>query len=321
VSRDSWLGIELRHFAALAAVAHERSFRRGADRLGYVQSAISRQIAFLEHLTGERLIERSQGPKPVELTEAGELLLSHAKDILASIEAAKADIGDLQGGRSGDVRVGFFPGVPTRILAPALVAFGKRQPGVRVAAREAPTDGPLLDLVRKGSIDLAFAYLPLEPGPFAVCELLHVPWVLVVPAGAEIASSSRTPTAAEIGRLPLIVPETTHAAPWLQGDFGAELGDPRIVFRSDSTQTVQALAGAGLGAAIVPRLAVSEDDPRTAVIDLSERLAPACIGGVWLRDREIGGALGQFLDLLLQVCAILERQQAKPPALTNQLAA
>ena len=69
----------------------------------------------------------------------------------------------------------------------------------------------------------------------------------------------------------------------------------------------------------MPRLAVSEDDPRTVVIDLSERLAPACIGGVWLRDREIGGALGQFLDLLLQVCAILERQQGK--ALTGQLAA
>jgi DNA-binding transcriptional LysR family regulator len=311
MSRDSWLGIELRHFAALAAVADERSFRRGADRLGYVQSAVSRQIAFLEQMTGERLIERSQGPKPVELTEAGGLLLSHANDILASIQAAKADIGDLQGGRSGDVRVGFFPGVPTRILAPALVAFAKRQPGVRVVAREAVTDAPLLDLVRKASIDLAFAYLPLEPSPFASCELLHVPWVLVVPAGAEIAKSSRTPTAAEIGRLPLIAPESEHGAPWMRGEFGSELGNPDIVFRSDSTQTVQALAGAGLGVAIVPRLAVHEDDPRTVVIDLSERLAPACIGGVWQQDRELGGALGQFLDLLLQVCAILERQQGK----------
>jgi DNA-binding transcriptional LysR family regulator len=94
LSRDRWLGIELRHFAALAAVADERSFRRAADRLGYEQSAISRQIAYLEQLTGERLIERSQGPKPVELTEAGELLLSHANEILATIEAAKAAIVD-----------------------------------------------------------------------------------------------------------------------------------------------------------------------------------------------------------------------------------
>ena len=313
MGRDRWLGIELRHFAALAAVADERSFRRAADRLGYVQSAISRQIAYLEHLTGERLIERSQGPKPVELTEAGELLLSHANDILATIEAAKVDIGDLQGGRSGDVRVGFFAGVPTRILAPALVAFAKRHPGVRVASREAATDGPLLDLVRKGSIDIALANLPVEPGPFAVCQLLSVPWALLVPVGAEIARSSRPPTLREIGRLPLIGPQSRRLDPWMVGPEAAELGEPRIVFRSDSAQTVQALVGAGVGAAVVPSLAVQEGDPRTTVIDLSELLTPARIGAVSLREREPAGAAGQFVDLLLQVCAILERRHAPAP--------
>ena len=313
MSRDSWLGIELRHFAALAAVADERSFRRAADRLGYVQSAISRQIAYLEQLTGERLIERSQGPKPVQLTEAGELLLNHANDILATIEAAKADIGDLQGGRTGDVRVGFFAGVPTRILAPALVAFGRRHPGVRVASRETVTDTPLLDMVRKGSIDLALAHLPIEPGPFEVCQLLSVPWVLMVPAGAQIARSATPPTLAEIGRLPLIAPQSRRVDTWMVGPPAAELGEPRIVFRSDSPQTVQALVGAGFGAAIVPRLAVLEGDARISVIDLSEVLAPASIGAVWLRENEPSGAVAQFLDLLLQICAILERKHAPTP--------
>lgn len=318
MSRDSWLGIELRHFAALAAVADERSFRRAADRLGYVQSAISRQIAFLEQLTGERLIERSQGPKPVQLTEAGELLLSHANDILATIEAAKADIGDLQGGRTGDVRVGFFAGAPTRILAPALVAFGRRHPGVRVASREAVTDTPLLDMVRKGSIDLALAHLPIEPGPFEVCQLLSAPWVLMVPAGAQIARSAHPPTLAEIGRLPLIAAQSRRVDPWMVGPAAAELGEPRIVFRSDSPQTVQALVGAGVGAAIVPWLAVLEGDARITSIDLSDVLSPASIGAVWLRDNEPSGAVGQFLELLLQICAILERKHAPPePALAG----
>jgi DNA-binding transcriptional LysR family regulator len=313
VIRDRWLGIELRHFAALAAVADERSFRRAADRLGYVQSAISRQIAYLEQLTGERLIERSQGPKPVELTEAGELLMIHANEILASIEAAKADIGDLQGGRSGDVRVGFSPGMPTRILAPALVAFGKRHPGARVAAREAVTDGPLFGLLRKGSIDLVLAQLPVDPGPFAVCQLLCVPWVLIVPVGAEIARSGRTPTLAQIGRLPLIASQSRRADGWMDGPARGELGDPQIVFRSDSVQTIQSLAGAGLGAAVVPGLSVHEGDPRTTVIDLSELLPPARLGVVWLRDHELGRATQQFLDLLLQVCTVFERRRT--PAL------
>jgi DNA-binding transcriptional LysR family regulator len=281
--------------------------------LGYVQSAISRQIAYLEQLTGERLIERSQGPKPVQLTEAGELLLSHANDILGTIEAAKADIGDLQGGRTGDVRIGFFAGVPTRILAPALVAFGRRHPGVRVASRETVTDTPLLDMVRKGSIDLALAHLPIEPGPFEVCQLLSVPWVLMVPAGAQIARSAHPPTLAEIGRLPLIAPQSRRVDPWMVGPAAVELGEPRIVFRSDSPQTVQALVGAGVGAAIVPRLAATEGDGRITTIDLSEVLGPCQIGAVWLRENEPTGAVAQFLELLLQICAILERKHPPTP--------
>ena len=211
--RDSWLGIEIRHFAALAAVASEHSFRGAAERLGYVQSAISRQIAYLEHATGSRLIERSQGPGPVRLTEAGELLLAHAGAILGSLDAAQDDLAKVQIAPVDEVRVGFFPGVATRILPAALVAFGRRRPDVRVVARESGTDKPLYDLLRRGSIDLAFAHLPAQEAPFESCELLEVPWALVVPAGSELAEREAPPTLEEIARLPLIG-SSSDSAPW-----------------------------------------------------------------------------------------------------------
>ena len=72
---DWWVSVELRHLVALDAVAREGSFRRAAERLGYVQSAISHQIAALETLVGQRLIDRSRGTRPLMLTPAGELLL------------------------------------------------------------------------------------------------------------------------------------------------------------------------------------------------------------------------------------------------------
>src|SRR4051812_25396858 len=98
---DKWHGVELRHLAALRAIADEGSFGRAATRLGYTQSAVSQQIATLERSVGERLLERPGGPRPVSLTQAGSVLLRHAEAIVARLDSARADIEALRAGESG----------------------------------------------------------------------------------------------------------------------------------------------------------------------------------------------------------------------------
>jgi molybdate transport repressor ModE-like protein len=95
--RDRWLGVELRHLAALSAIAGEGSVRGAADELGYAQSSVSEQLATLEHVVGARLVERSPGTRPLSLTPAGELLVRHADDILARLAVARAEFGRLIG--------------------------------------------------------------------------------------------------------------------------------------------------------------------------------------------------------------------------------
>ena len=137
---DRWLGVELRHLIALEAVAREGSFGRAAISLGYTQSAVSQQIATLERIVGERLLERPGGPRPVSLTEAGELLLRHAEAIVARLAAAQADLAALSDGAAGRLRVGIYQSVGERVLPELMRRFRASWPRVEIRLSESASD-------------------------------------------------------------------------------------------------------------------------------------------------------------------------------------
>jgi DNA-binding transcriptional LysR family regulator len=110
IPSNQWAGLELRHLITLETVARERSFRKAARCLNYTQSGISQQVAALERIVGERLLERPGGSKPVSLTPAGEILLRHAEAIFLQVSAAQADIDGLEPA-SGVLHVGAFSGL------------------------------------------------------------------------------------------------------------------------------------------------------------------------------------------------------------------
>ena len=191
---DRWLGLDLRHLVALKTIADEGSFGRAAERLGYTQSAISQQIATLERIVGLRLIERPGGPRPISLTEAGQILLRHADAIQARLLAAKADMAALEAGDAGRLRVGTFQSVGAKIIPRLLRRFSESHPHVEVVLRESQDEGELLEMIERGDLDLTFWTLPVVPGPYETVELLRDPYVLVVPAGSPLASLKRPPT-------------------------------------------------------------------------------------------------------------------------------
>src|SRR5919202_6379499 len=155
-STDRWLGVELRHLAALEALAEEGSFGRAAQRLGYTQSAISQQIATLERVVGERLVERPGGPRPVTLTEAGRLLLRHAESIMARLKAAQADLAALSAGSAGTLRVGTFQSVGAKVLPTVMRRYREGWPDVEIELHESHSDLELASMVERGDLDLSF---------------------------------------------------------------------------------------------------------------------------------------------------------------------
>jgi molybdate transport repressor ModE-like protein len=287
---DPWLGVELRHLAALEAIAEHGSFGRAAAALGYTQSAVSQQLATLERLVGERLVERPGGPRPVELTEAGRLLLRHAEAIVARLQAARADMEALRAGEAGTLRVGAFQSAGARILPELLRRYTAAWPRVEVRLEEAEDDS-LLSQIEHGDLDLAFVMLPVEDAALETVELVR---------------AATPPTFREIGAMPLIGYRTCLGGQQVEERLRAAGVAPRMAFRSDDNLTLQAMVATGIGIALVPRLTVNEADDRIAVIELGDRVPPRLIGLAWHRDRYRSPAALAFVDAARELCSELQ---------------
>ncbi|HEY3921775.1 MAG TPA: LysR family transcriptional regulator [Gaiellaceae bacterium] len=299
---DRWLGVELRHLAALQAVAGEGTFGRAAERLGYTQSAVSQQIQTLERIVGEPLFERPGGPRPVSLTEAGRVLLGHADSIVARLQAAQADLATLSSGESGSLHVGTFQSVGAKVLPEVIRRFRKAWPAVQIELRESHSDFDLSDAVERGELDLAFVQLPLDDNPsLETIELLRDEYVLVTACDSPYAANGKRPSLRDIAEQPLIGARTCRATELLVDQLRATGTEPRFVFRSDENGVIQGLVGTGIGIAVVPRLAVDENDASVRIVELGPKIAPRIIGIAQHRDRYHSAAARGFVATALEV--------------------
>ena len=289
----------MRHLAALDAVASTGSFARAALQLGYTQSAISLQIAALERAAGTPLLERPGGRRPVVPTDAGERILRHAIRLTAQLQAAEADLTALAEGTAQTLRVGTFQSVSIRILPDAVRRLMELRPGIEVRLQEASYEDELLALVERGRLDFAFALVPPK-GPFEHVEVVRDPYVFLIQAGSALAERGSAPTLAEIGRLPLIAySRSTYGIEALLRSRGIE---PHVVFRSDESGAVQRMVAAGIGSALIPRLAIDASIGGVVALDASRRVPARQIGLVWHRDATLPEAAQDFIAAVRARC-------------------
>ena len=306
--------LSLRQLLSFRAVADEGTFHGAADSLDYTQSAVSQHVMALEAALGVRLFDRSRGRRTVELTEAGALLLKHVVTITDRLQAARADLLAYAAGETGMLRVGVYQSVGTRILPAIIGRFGEAWPNVEVRLSEANSDQGPLDLISSGALDLAFGVLPIPDGPFEAVELLSDPFVLVTAAGSPLAGTLGTPTIQLIGAQRLIGFRSCRSTRWVEEHLRSQGEEPNFVFRSEDNGTVQAMAGAGLGTALVPLLAVDISDP--SIVVLPTDLPPRRIALLWHRDRYRSPAARAFVDIALDVSRRLaaELESRRPDA-------
>jgi DNA-binding transcriptional LysR family regulator len=298
----AWAGLEMRHLLALVAVVKTGTFSGAAEQLGYTQSAVSQQVATLERMVGTPLFERPGGPRPVRLTTAGEILLTHARAVLARVNSAATDLRALALGEQGELRVGTLPSVGTKILPRLLANFRAEWPGIEIVLRESRDCTELIHAVETADIDVTFVDIgPYETGSLEVHALLDDPMVFLAPAGAPEAGQ-RAVSIADIAHLPMIGTRNVGCRQIIDDAFRQAPVSPTYVFRSDDNPTIQGLIGSGLAYAVLPLLTVDENDPNVALIPIRPEPSPRRLGIAWHPERRPPPALFPFVEAAAEIC-------------------
>jgi DNA-binding transcriptional LysR family regulator len=299
----------------LKEVAYRGSFSAAADALSYTQSAISQQVATLEGEAGMALLERH--PRGVSLTAAGQTLVGHAEGILARLEAAEAALAAIAGLRGGRLRVASFPTAGATLMPLAIATFRSSYPDVELTLAEGEPE-EMAQRLRAGELDLALLFefageSPLGEGVARV-ELLEDPMSLALPrehplAGKErirleqlaedawVQTSRSSPCARHVVR-------SCHAAGF----------EPNVTFESDDYQTVQGLVAAGVGVALIPRLALSVVREDIVIRALSPAPPIRQVIAATPAGARLVPAAPAMLGILEQAARRLEQLEADVPA-------
>lgn len=194
--------MELRHLRYFVAVAEALNFTKAAAQLRVAQPALGRQVQDLEDEIGVDLMKRS--PRGVTLTAEGKLFLAEAREILKHTDEAVEKVRALARGDFGELHIGYAPSPSVEILPPALAAFKKAAPRVRINLHDLGSD-ELMTRLQDGSLELAITVANTEEALNGIVfeELLRYGFILAMPADHPFARKKAV-TLAEIATQPLV---------------------------------------------------------------------------------------------------------------------
>lgn len=146
--------MNLRRLELFVAVAEELHFNRAAQRLHMAQPPLSQQIRKLEDECKTQLFVRNS--RNVQLTADGELLLKHARKVLAQYGAMTAALRQAHDGEIGRLRLGFVSSAAISALPPVVRELRSQWPGIDLELREETTDAQIA-LIAAGALDVGIA--------------------------------------------------------------------------------------------------------------------------------------------------------------------
>jgi len=233
--------LSLRHLTLIDAIAREGTLLGASQSVGLTQSAVTKALQEAEATLGTRLFIRTN--RGVQTTQAGEVLVAHARLVLTQLRHAGQELEDLASGSGGRVAVGVLVSAAVTILPTAIAAVRARRPNLAVKVIEGTND-VLMPLLRAGELDLVIGRLPaFSPGSGISEEPLCDDFArIVVRAGHPLLSRPGL-TLADLMDCPWILPrqETSLRRQIDEGFRQAGLRPPANIVESVSILTNRAL--------------------------------------------------------------------------------
>lgn len=287
--------LNLDQLNAFVEVATRGSFSAAARGLHLTQPAVSFQIRELERRLGVPLVERvgrRAGP-----TGAGRALLMHAAEVRKAVERLEATLARHRGDETGSVAIGTGATACIYLLPDALRRLKARFPGLEIAVRTGNTR-EIVQAVEDNVLDLALVTLPAPGRAIVTHPVMKDEMMAFFPP----PGPPRGPVApAVIAAGPLLLYEPGGNSRRVIDDWflRASLA-PKPIMELGSIEAIKQLVAAGLGAAILPGLALSREAGRGTARRLAPRLYRE-LGLVLRRDKPLSPALRAVVDELLSL--------------------
>lgn len=279
--------MDLRQLRYFVAIVEQGSFSRAASFLNVAQPALSLHVRNMEAALDTPLLRRSS--RGVAPTEAGDILLRHARIILNQVATAQEELRGRQGDPAGVVRVG-LPGTLAEIVSvPLFVAAQRRFPKIQLRLAEAMS-GFVTEWLLDARIDLALIYQQPAGQSIVATEILREDLVFFGPA-ATVAHLGLPPPGEALSfdmlsRIPLVVPGQAHGLRMLLADLaGKRRARLNIAVEVDSYANIKELVKSGFGCSILP-LHVIAPEVEAGTMRTWPIESPAVQRGVFLAHSE-----------------------------------
>jgi DNA-binding transcriptional LysR family regulator len=265
------VNLNLERLALLSALRQRGTLAAVARQFDVTPSAVSQQLSVLEREIGGELLER-QG-RSVALTPLGDAVVGALDPVLVELERAANAIESFMGAIGGPYVVAAVPSVALSVVSSAAVALGHTAPNldVKVVDAEATTS---IDRLLRRDVDLAvidtYDDIPFVlPDGVEATVLGREPLMVLAPAALVAADHGGSIRLRRLADLPWVLPPADVAC----GDAARlacrrEGFEPLVRWESDDLMLLREYVAAGLGASVLPRLAVRHPPAGTVVLSI-----------------------------------------------------